>query len=376
MLVSRFGEIEVPDDDVDSGGIERIESEVEDREISLPTFEILTYPADYTLEVLVDKYTRGQIQIPSFQRKFVWSQVQASKLIESFLLGLPVPAIFLYTEPSTNRLLVVDGQQRLKAVAYFMEGYFGEEQNERRPVFRLKGLDANSPFLGRTYSELKQADEPTYLRLNDAVLRAFVIKQLDPADNTSIYHVFERLNTGGTFLTAQEIRNCVRHGPFNDALIRFNGYPAWRRIFGSDQPERRMRDVELILRFLALSTAASLYEKPMKDFLNRVMDRERFADEARLAAFEQLFRGTCDAVNQHLGARPFHLRAGLNAAAFDAVFTTIGEGLSAIPGDLPQRYDLLKADPEFRELTSSATTDKETVIRRLRLARDRLLGWR
>jgi hypothetical protein len=350
--------------------VEEVESEKEDQDASLRTYEILTYPADFTLEVLVDKFHKDQILIPKFQRKFVWNQVQASKLIESFLLGLPVPAIFLYTDPETNKSLVVDGQQRLKTIAYFFEGYFGPEERERRPVFRLKGLDESSPFLGKTYQDLSDVDPPAYLRLNDAVLRAFVIKQLDPEDSTSIYHVFERLNTGGTFLNPQEVRNCVRHGPLNDALMELNDFEPWRKILGRQKPDKRLRDVELILRFLALLHWGPQYAKPMKDFLNKFMDEYREVDMSQLDAFASQFRCTTEIILEALGGKPFHIRAGINAAAFDATYTAIAKHLDDLPSDLGARYSKLKSDGRFSAAIGSGTTDREVVHRRAEVAEE------
>ncbi len=99
-------------------------------------FEITSYPADYTIRVLVDKWQSGQLVIPTFQRDYVWNLPQASRLVESFLLGLPVPQVFLYKERDTQKLLVVDGQQRLSTLAQFYRGIF----DDRRP-FRLAGVD-------------------------------------------------------------------------------------------------------------------------------------------------------------------------------------------------------------------------------------------
>ena len=313
--------------------LEPIDSEINDEQVSLPAYEILTYPADYTLSVLVDKWNRGQLVIPKFQRRFVWTQAQASKLIESFLLGLPVPPIFLYSESGTADLLVVDGQQRLKTLASFYEGFFGDEIRGQRAVFRLIGLDEHSPFLGKTYQDLVESENVTALRFDDSVLRAFVVKQLNPADNTSIYHIFERLNTGGTFLNPQEVRNCVRHGKLNDSLMEINLNSDWRRIYGKPQPDKRLRDVELILRFLALYYDSQSYSKPMKDFLNKFMDAHRDPDDRQLDEYRTLFSRTAAAVASSLGARPFHIRAGLNAAVFDSVFVAFARNLEQVPDE-------------------------------------------
>jgi len=98
--------------------LEAITSEDEDYESAPPDYQITTYPADFTLEVLYQKWKAKDIQIPDFQRSFVWKQVQASKLIESFLVGLPVSAVFLYTKRNSQQFFVIDGQQRLKSIFY------------------------------------------------------------------------------------------------------------------------------------------------------------------------------------------------------------------------------------------------------------------
>src|SRR5271169_2956369 len=116
--------------------------EVEDEADEAPfvEFDISVSPSDPTLELLASQVLRGDIIIPFYQRLFVWKIEQASKLIESFLMGLPVPQVFLYVNDE-GQLEVIDGQQRIKSVTYFFEGYFGEADNQnRRQVFRLKGL--------------------------------------------------------------------------------------------------------------------------------------------------------------------------------------------------------------------------------------------
>src|SRR5712692_859544 len=108
---------------------EPIESELADHDAALRSYEVLTYPADFTLELLVGKWNKGEINIAQGQRKFVWNQAKASKLVESFLIGLPVPPIYFYQDKDDNNLLVVDGQQRLKSIAYFFSGKFGDPED-------------------------------------------------------------------------------------------------------------------------------------------------------------------------------------------------------------------------------------------------------
>lgn len=348
--------------------LEEIESEEEDQNADLPSYEIFTYPADFTLEGLVQKLAAEEIVVPSFQRGFVWNRVQASRLIDSFLRGLPVPAIFLFTESDSGKLLIVDGQQRLKSISYFFEGLFGPEQHSRRIVFRLTGLEENSPYADMTYEDLRDQRPSDYARLNNSVLRSFVMRQLTPEDDTSIYHVFERLNTGGTQLSPQEIRNCVHHGEFNELLHEINSDPTWRLIFGNKNAQQRQRDIELILRFLALREMRKSYAKPMKKFLNDFMATAANWRWDRLELLGETFLETTAKVYEHLGERPFHIRAGLNAAVFDSVYVAVSEKLDALPSDLKNRYLSLKDDENYLSRVTSGTTDIPSVLNRIELA--------
>lgn len=353
-------------------GLEDLTSEQDDLESTPATYEVITYPADFTLEGLVTKYHRGSMIVPGFQRNYVWNIKQASRLIESFLLGLPVPAIFLFTDDARNEQLVIDGQQRLMTVVYFIDGYFGEPDGRgRRKVFRLSGLNENSPYANKSYADLEESDQAAFNKLNDSVLRAFVIKQLTPDGNTSVYHIFERLNTGGTQLVGQEIRNCIYHGPFNDMLCELNTYAPWRKIFGSDKPHKRQKDVELILRFFAFWENGQNYERPIKDFMSNYMAENQFANSEKLTRLYEAFQNTCDSVIAHLGEKPFHIWSGLNVAAFDSVFTTLA--LHGFHDDLSARYDRLKGDENFVKGVRGATADEAVVALRMRLAKEYLV---
>lgn len=352
--------------------IEPIESEVADSASSPSHYEIVSIPADYTLEGLVRKWKKKQLIVPGFQRKFVWTQRQASRLIESFLLGLPVPALFLYADPDTGKQQVVDGQQRLMSVVKFFAGTFKNAKMVTERVFRLVGLADGSPYAGLTIKDLEEHEPAAFAKLGDAVMRAFVIKQLDPDDSTSIYHVFERLNTGGTQLVGQEIRNCIYHGRLNRLLHRLNKDDNWRKIIGKPAPDPRMRDVEMILRFVALYFFGDQYKKPMKDFLSWAMKKKRNLTESEAEEIEATFLQTCKRIVTSLGERPFHLTRGMNPAVFDAVFTAVAEHPASLPDTFKDRCNGLIRSEEFKSSASYRTTDADAVERRLGLARTRL----
>jgi hypothetical protein len=148
----------------------------------------------------------------------------------------------------------------------------------------------------------------------------------------------------------------------------------WRAIFGKSEPDKRMRDVELILRFFSLRYALESYEKPMKDFLAHYMRTHARASAPQIEGYRADFTGTAAAVHEHLGERPFHLRAGLNASAYDCVFSAFSKHLDAIPSDIAERYTALTGSDEFEDLVRSGTTDVGTVRQRMSLAEEQLFG--
>jgi uncharacterized protein with ParB-like and HNH nuclease domain len=206
---------------------------------------------------------------------------QASRLIESFLMGLPVPQVFLYVN-ADDQLEVIDGQQRIMSVKYFFDGFFGEEDDKgRRQVFKLKDLSERSEYNGKRFDDLSSKDQR---KLRNSTLRAINIKQLKPSlRNDSVFHIFERLNTGGTQLKPQEIRNAVYRGAIVDQLGLINETPGWRDILGIARADRNQKDVELVLRLFSLFEIWNDYEKPMLRYLNQIMDRERKFDSERAA---------------------------------------------------------------------------------------------
>lgn len=350
----------------DADEIEVEESEKDDDE-AFVSYEIASYPSDYTLSVIEEMWKEGDILVPPFQRKFVWTIKQSSLLIESLLMGLPVPQAFFYVDPE-NRSLVIDGLQRIMSVVYFFDGYFGEETYQgKKTVFRLTGLSEKSPYANKTYDDLSNSDKR---KLKNRPLRVINVKQLGPKDdNTSAYHIFERLNTGGTPLTAQEIRHCVYHGPIVDSLSHLNTTESWRRIIGKTALDKHQKDIELILRIFSIGTRAHEYEKPMKEFLNVTMGKNRAADSAEALEFFGNFSKVCDFVADALGDKPFNIKGRINASALDSVMGTLMSMADNLPGDLAERYKRLLEDEDFRGTLSLSTSDAAVVKKRLTAVR-------
>lgn len=340
--------------------------ESEEQEQDVLAYQISSYPADITLKGYLDKWNSGQLEIPPFQRNYVWDQVKASKLIESFLLGLPVPGVFLYKDRKSNRLAVIDGQQRILSSIRYFKNEFEEK------IFRLKNVLPR--WDGKTYDELEESDR---YQLDDAVLRATVVQQLDPEDDSSIYHIFERLNTGGINLNPMEIRKCVYFGDFFSLLEDLNANANWRKIIVKPNPDKRLRDVELVLRCLALNVKWKDYEKPMKGFLNAFMASVRKLDSAerraKLDEFRSVFEIACERIASYLPEKPFHLRGRVNYAAMDSIFNAIAQ-LEQVPEDLEARYEALIADPQFIDKSTINTSDGKTLHLRFQLALEKIAG--
>lgn len=352
--------------------LENIESENKDNEMTPLDYDISVYPADYTLEVMYQKWKNGDIEIPKFQRGYVWTIAQASRLIESFIMGLPIPPVFFYVRSSDQKYLVIDGRQRLETVFSYMEGYFGPpDERDKRRTFRLVGINEKSRLYRKSFEELDSSDQR---KLKNSILRSILVKQLHPEDATSIYHIFERLNTGGTTLQDQEVRNCVYAGKLNELLIELNDHPTWRSILGKPKTDIHQKDVQLILRFMALLHSSKSYKKPMKEFLSAFMNDHKNPLTEFLEAQRNIFKKTCDKIYECLGPRPFNPRGALNPSAFDSVFTAFAKHLDNIPNDVQERFKVLRTDPVYLEAIGAATTDVDVVHRRLEKAESVLFG--
>jgi hypothetical protein len=336
-------------------------------------YSLTSYPTDFTLSVIFEQWKHGDILVPDYQRGYVWKIEQASKLIESFLIGLPIPQIFLYVTED-NKLLVIDGQQRITTIAYYLDGFFGDEHpGGIRKVFRLTGLSKKSPYAGKSFAEL---DASVQRKLKSAPLRAINIKQLKPAEEerSSVYEIFERLNTGGTPLKSQEIRNAVFRGHFNKVLKALNLNKDWRALLGREETDKHMRDVELLLRVFALTYYRSSYDGKMKQFLNVAMSRNRENSSEPVSLFEKTLPIVANNLFNKLPANPFRRKGPLNSAMLEAILTAcLSDVEKTVASPLAEGYAELVKDGDFVTAISQATNTVERVTTRFARAKKLLL---
>lgn len=343
-----------------------------EQEVMPILYEITSYGADYPVDGLVKRVNQKDIVIPTFdpaytesdevhgfQRRFVWGRPQMDRFIESLLLGLPVPGIFLVRE-KTNILLVLDGHQRLKTLQAFYQGIHSGREYILRYV--------QPPFQNLTYNTLDDEDRR---RLDDSIIHATVLRQEQPAGSQdAVYSIFERLNTGGNPLQPQEIRVALYHGQFLRFINRLNKDEAWRSLYGPESA--RFKDQELILRVLALFERADAYARPLKSFLNHYLADNRDRPDEDSAPIGRLFADACRQIHEGIGARAFRPVGPLNAATLDSVMVgimrRITSGAITDPAALAQAHVTLLQTAEYRSAIQGSTASEDSVRDRLRLA--------
>lgn len=362
-------------------------------EIQIEEYDVTAAPNDFNISTIYNFLESGAVRIPGFQRNYVWDLGRASKLIESLILGLPVPQVFLY-EVDRNRFVVIDGQQRLMSIYYFIKQRFPrkEKRAELRTIFdqegrvpdeivhndeffenfRLKLAEAipqhKNKFKGLSYATL--GDYKTQFELR--TIRNVIIKQNSPqGDDSSMYEVFNRLNTGGINLKPQEIRTSMYHSSFYEMLYQANSAPGWRRVIGISEPDLHMKDVELLLRGFAMLIDGDNYSPSMVKFLNSFSRKCRAHSREQnefLRGMLQSFFAACaklpaDAFTNKKNRR---FNVALYEAAFSALCANAFKEKRPLQGEVSaEQLAALAADPSFVSATSEGTTQTKNVKMRL-----------
>lgn len=373
-----------------------VEQEDEGEDAYPIEYNITSTPNDFNVKTIFDFMTSGIVGVPGFQRNYVWDIKKASKLIESLIMNLPVPQIFLYEE-AKNSFLVIDGQQRLMTIYYFLKKRFpkAEKRVELRQIFDAQGsipeeiisndeyfidfnlklgerfVDRKNRLEGLNYDTLEDADRTT---LELRAIRCVIIIPFDRTDDSSMYEIFYRLNTGGVNLTPQEIRACIYYSDFYEMLNRLNLDVRWRRLTKAE-PDIRMRDMESLLRGFAMLVSGREYRPPMVRFLNGFSNESRKFSAEKIAYLEQLFNSFMDSCKE-LPDKAFYSRTNrFSISMYEAIFATVCEEAYAnssleIKPVSAEKLEQLRNDSEFIQASQYGTTSKENVELRLRKAKE------
>lgn len=355
--------------------IEQIPSEVDDDYSDDSLFNISSWGADLSFRELTSMYEEDELIKPELQRKYVWNRVEASRFVESILLGLPIPSIFLAQAGSQK--MIVDGYQRIMTVYDYMKGIFSADGK----IFRLSNSEKiNERWRNKSFSELSTDDKR---KIKSTTIHAIIFEQKKPEnDDTSLYQVFERINTGGRTLTSQEIRNCVYQGSFNSMLFELNDNPKWRKLFGTEEADSRMRDLEYILRFFVMKTGDILQNDSrqisLKKELNNFMASHKSDNSQMIELFKDEFNQTVDSVYKYIGENAFRnytrkrYSKKFHPAIYDAIMVATflakkeGYPIKKVSEDI---HITLLQNRDFMSATTKRTTDINNIKMRISLAK-------
>jgi len=239
---------------------------------------LIVYSRDWTVATILNQIEQGNIELnPGFQRRNAWTDSKRSKLIESILIGYPIPEIVLAeSKEKRNSFIVIDGKQRLLTIAGFKNPSDFQYWTKKKP--KTTGL--KSLYNEISYEDI--ADNPELLRnYENSALRCTVISNYSHEE--SLYDIFYRLNAGSTPLSTQELRQALNKGPFSDFLISVTDEDnILRKVMKLQEPDKRLRDVEVLLRCMSFIEYATDYKGNLLQFLDEktaVFNRRWNVDE-------------------------------------------------------------------------------------------------
>lgn len=344
--------------------------------------KIYTEKGDPEIEGLFGKWKKQKLDIqPEFQRHFVWDKAKSSRLIESALLGIPLPVVYLSEEPD-GKIYVIDGQQRLTSFFSYIDGVFPDGSD-----FKLSGLKVLKELNKKKFSEL---DEYTQDAVRGTVIRTITFKK--ESDPNLKFEIFERLNTGSVPLNTQELRNCIYRGKFNRLIKEMASNKEYLELLNISGPDKRMKDIELTLRFCAFYHNTHInYKSPIKNFLNQEMIRfkdisDKDADELRTSfknavsiaksvfgdhAFKRYYKGTESERSGYWETKRFNV--SLHDVLMDS-FARVDKNLAYQNLDQIKEafIDLMTTDDVFIDAIEIGTSEERKVQRRFDLWRNRL----
>ncbi|MBC7327981.1 DUF262 domain-containing protein [bacterium] len=256
-----------------------------------------------TIRDIWSRILSGELVLePEFQRHYVWDDIRASRFIESILLGMPVPPIFIAEEPD-NRWVVVDGHQRLETIFRFLQPLLTKDKGDRDsftkavPPTKVEKSGARR-FTALVLKNMEVLDELNRKKSTDIkpeVMRNFwdyllsVVEIPKDVHPDLKYALFVRLNLGSMNLNAQEIRNCLYRGPYNDLIRDIGEDPKFLEAWGKKYPDKRMRDRERVLAFFAFAHGLDRYSTPRHRFLSKEMELNQSIPKEVVEEYRQEF---------------------------------------------------------------------------------------
>ena len=365
--------------------IEEIKEELEDGYSNDDIYNINSWGADLSFRELITMYDEDELLKPELQRNYIWDKVEASRFIDSLLLGLPVPSIFLANNDEDCKL-IVEGYQRIMS----MYDVVTDIRSKHKKVIKLSvSEEINERWHGKAFKELSPAEQR---KIRSTTIHSIIFEQAEPKnDDTSLFQIFERINTGGRALTTQEIRNCVYQGEFNRLLFTLNAEKEWRNLFGTEV-DPRMRDMEFILRYFALNTDTIKNKQKgsisLKKLLNEFMGDKSHSSNNYIKNSAENFRNTISFIYNNIGQHAFFniisndpgkIRKRFYPTIFDSLVVATSIALEKLDGEIPKvaleskRLELLQNE-EYKKHITQGTMKIESIHGRISMVLEELYG--
>lgn len=339
--------------------IEKVEKEIREKQRTVD-YDIKEYPID----VLINKYSQGledgenEIYVPTYQRAFVWDVERQSKFIESLILGLPIPYIFTAEMEEDGRLEIVDGSQRIRTLARFLDN-----------KLELQNLDVIKSLNGFTFGKLSK---PRQRKFRNISLRMIVLSE--KSDSDARYMLFARLNTGTDLLKDMEKRKGMFPGGFTDFIYKCADSELFTKLTAfTDLTRKRGGAEELVLRFFAYSEKYEIYSGNVNQFLND------YAQEKNESFNKQEFKNKFDSmlkfVDQYF-PNGFVKMPGSEKTPilrFEAISVGVYLALQKQPNLKVLNVDWLDSKDFKKETSGSSTSSAKKLKSRIEYVRDQLL---
>ncbi|MBU3201739.1 DUF262 domain-containing protein [Clostridium estertheticum] len=340
--------------------------------------KIRTKSLDLSFNELLDMYDNQELIIdPDYQRLFRWSNEKQSRFMESLLLEMPVPPIFVI-ETEDNVYELIDGLQRISSYLHFRGIIINENGEKEENFLKLCGCDMIEGLNSLSYNDLPKAIQ---VKLKRTFIRVEVLRKA--SDKSLRYHMFKRLNTGGEQLSSQEVRNCtirLLDEKFMEFIIKCSNHDSFKAVIGKIKKVEISQkiDHELVLRFFALKNNLEEYRYPFNEFLTEYMEKVSGNKmDFDYNQEEKIFNTTFDILNQLLGTSAFSslLKSGkykdeFTLYYFDAFSLGVQKYLEElrlaseeINGKIIKRFQLLKQG----EFASYTTGTKGNIQKRIEI---------
>ncbi len=321
--------------------------------------KIFTTTTDYPLSTIKEMFDDGDIiPQPDYQREYIMDEKKASKLIESVLLQIPIPTVYL-CEENDGSLSIIDGQQRLTSFVKFLK-------NE----FKLRNLEEYPELNGKNFADLEKVIQKN---IKNTPIHSIVIKK---ESQELKYEIFSRLNQGSTSLKPQELRNCIYRGNFNNMLEDVAKNNKTLRILFASENKRKAYQ-EYILRYFSLKNFQE-YSSSIGKTMNKFMEKHQNDSIEEVEGYKREFNSNIDIIKQVLGEDAFFAAEsdkGIISNKFSgSVYDSIIIGFSMFNNnDIMANADKIRQEirelklnnAEYKENTYVATGSKSRVIGRI-----------